>query len=1408
MNHSRHLPPAGRAFPCVLLGALALALLAGAPAAADDRNLLKTGIDTPYVFVIFDTSGSMNWAPRCTQAQLDAGICDFYCPTGDCPVPRDGDDPASKFRQAKEALFEVVKEVKNIQFGFASFNQDDLAVTQKHWLYRVREGQTVHSLASGQQWPRPGDDEVFGPTFGAACVIDNDDNYDEELGCTARSPADIDAAGSSSQITYWERKRAQRIPKLGLPATSTTEVYLRVGGSTRYRVRYSPSGTVTYGSPSITVNVRIWRCTNSTCSSTSDLGTLPVVYDLVGDFVMWDYQRSRNWDSGGFFGRNESTATNTCAGTDPNDDISSDLYGSYNLRFSTTVDPLGRDDGTNPEYFTIGDQIPLDWEDNHRNALLRRLAPGWAPPVNPDDPLPTPDPEYFAVARYLNDSRIGSQGYLRLKNEGERPILPNGSTPLANSLSDFRSWYCNRDTSTGSCRDSGWQWHAQRQDARWACRPKYLLVLTDGDETCTQPYDSSPCPYTTILNSESSIRTYVIAFGVAGGTGNALECMAETGGTGEPIYPQNKEELVAALQNIFSEIVERTASFASAAVPTVQATVADKLFLSNFVPVRGEGIWSGRLQAFLKPLPLLGDGTPDTTVLCSTDRRSQCYLWDAGDVQVDTYAPRGFLHQAPSPDDIDAGNLRIGYGVDERRVYYRTATSGLEPGANRRLFGYPAEADEYDLWSGLRVEFNVADPATITAARAETKEIVDYLLVEKTVEVTNTLVDPPVTHEITYVLGDIFHSDPVVVDAPRNALLYNLDPYAGNDALCSANDPDRDPSTSYKEFVSRHACRRKVVMVGANDGQVHAFDAGTWQESAFCNPADSAVHYNDGTGRELFSWIPRAALPAVRGARFSNPRTQEWSVDGRLRVTDVFIDPRHAGAPTCLEREWRSVAIGGLREGGRAVYALDITQPDLLVERTSSSPGVPPVSWVPQTGGGDYLATCAEGGSDCGPLPYPAVLWEFTDSWDEDNNAKPDLGETWSTPVIGRIRVCTAGCGSADAETEDRWVAIFGGGMGETPQEDSGNWLYMVDIETGKAIYKRQVIGSVPATVAAVDTDLDGYVDVAYFGTIAGWVYKVEIGSPSSPLPIVDTTVRDYSTPSGGLLYTERAVSRITEARVRPFRVFSTDGRPIYQETSVIYVPQRQRLALAFGTGNRWDLWAENEPEGRFYTILDTGFTDSNRDGLVNPCPSGGGPCSTNGYRSEGDYQLIDPDDAYNPGTPDYLFQSGDVTPGWVLQLAENEKVTTDPFAFSGIISFTAYNPLLVVNADETCGQTGFSRIFVVKATNANPYIFPDENDTSLRSRYQIVGDFTTQPFVEQSLTKNPLADDDTRPTADELCTTASMGVMREELKRLFPVSCRFTNATIDIKTIRSDTGMVCIAPVPQCVAPRNWKEY
>ena len=121
-----------------LAGTLAAILtLTSAPLLADDRDILRESTTKPYLFVILDTSGSMNWAPKCTAAQVTAGDCDYHCETGDCATPRDGDDPASKFRQAREALYEVLSTVEDIDLGFATYNADNLAATNKHWLYTV-----------------------------------------------------------------------------------------------------------------------------------------------------------------------------------------------------------------------------------------------------------------------------------------------------------------------------------------------------------------------------------------------------------------------------------------------------------------------------------------------------------------------------------------------------------------------------------------------------------------------------------------------------------------------------------------------------------------------------------------------------------------------------------------------------------------------------------------------------------------------------------------------------------------------------------------------------------------------------------------------------------------------------------------------------------------------------------------------------------------------------------------------------------------------------------------------------------------------------------------------------------------------------------------------------------------------
>ncbi len=66
-----------------LLSAVSLAIVV-AGASADDRDLLRESTSDPFVFILFDTSGSMHWSPQCTQEQFDGGICSFLCPTGSC----------------------------------------------------------------------------------------------------------------------------------------------------------------------------------------------------------------------------------------------------------------------------------------------------------------------------------------------------------------------------------------------------------------------------------------------------------------------------------------------------------------------------------------------------------------------------------------------------------------------------------------------------------------------------------------------------------------------------------------------------------------------------------------------------------------------------------------------------------------------------------------------------------------------------------------------------------------------------------------------------------------------------------------------------------------------------------------------------------------------------------------------------------------------------------------------------------------------------------------------------------------------------------------------------------------------------------------------------------------------------
>ncbi len=246
-----------------------------------------------------------------------------------------------------------------------------------------------------------------------------------------------------------------------------------------------------------------------------------------------------------------------------------------------------------------------------------------------------------------------------------------------------------------------------------------------------------------------------------------------------------------------------------------------------------------------------------------------------------------------------------------------------------------------------------------------------------------------------------------------------------------------------------------------------------------------------------------------------------------------------------------------MREGGRSYFGLDVTQPDRIVDGIGVAQNTTGNPCPNGSANCPFVPSCIDGGPDCGTLPFPAVLWEMSDLFDEDNNGSADLGDTWSKPNTGRILVREGG------QQVVKFVAIFGGGMDAAYKANlneltglsfdpdtgellspAGNYLYMVDVETGKTIYKRRLDGvgglraSVPSEPAAVDTDQDGLIDRIYIGTTAGYMFKVNVKSVQD---LVTTTVLDYA--PNPLLPTSRTVKRVTNAAWNPVAVFST-GEP------------------------------------------------------------------------------------------------------------------------------------------------------------------------------------------------------------------------------------------------------------------------
>ena len=571
-------------------------------------------------------------------------------------------------------------------------------------------------------------------------------------------------------------------------------------------------------------------------------------------------------------------------------------------------------------------------------------------------------------------------------------------------------------------------------------------------------------------SARERIDVYTVGFTTSPVANDLLARTAEAG-NGKFFYSNNAEDLTIAITATINDIVTKSKAFTAATVPASRATDGNNFFTSYFNPSKEGPFWQGHLKLFEfnaageirdKPVP------PDTVGECALDdpnapascatgalKLSLDGFWDAGTV-MPTAANRDLYVSMR----ISGNQTLIDFKVNDPQTI-EADDIGLGSITVSDISSYDIGLATHDV-SGISTVAELVDA------------IVDYI------RGCNLQAGSCVDRGATQKLWDIFHSNPVVVGSPNAGI---------NEA-------------TYRDFVGKYRTRKRVIYAGSNGGFVHGFNAGEYNHTV-------TNGYDRGDGVEEFGFMSYAARQRIGLLPKDTPPRSEYFHDGSPSAADVWIYPNATDDPNDGSwNDWRTVLMGGMRQGGEIIWALDVTNPP------------------------DHNS--ASGEQPTGPA-YPSYLWEFPAEDSSGDAYRPFMGETWSQPVITRIKVtidCDSGCAKYD-----RWVAIFGTGYHDSgdpnlPHENvagdvnpgeydasnnsntstKGRAIVMIDIKTGEVLgmkhfqhngttndpadgepLMRFALASMPSVF---DLDHDGYGDVIYIGDLGGQLWKWVIHEP------------------------------------------------------------------------------------------------------------------------------------------------------------------------------------------------------------------------------------------------------------------------------------------------------------------------
>jgi len=743
-----------------------------------------------------------------------------------------------------------------------------------------------------------------------------------------------------------------------------------------------------------------------------------------------------------------------------------------------------------------------------------------------------------------------------------------------------------------------------------------------------------------------------------------------------------RERLLAAI----TDILKRSASGTSVSILATSAEGDGALYQGYFYPSRYESVdeitWLGYLRGlFLDSSGNLREDTnQDAKLVLSQDRIVDMVLDPiTSEVKADLYddanedgVPDTALPSATVPNE------------DIVSIWEAGKTLALRDPTARSMYTFVdvdndgvVDDGDFGLPGGEALLFASANAATLqpylrAASGAESTNIIDFI---RGAEVAGyrgrCLTIPSATPQSgctgsqrVWKLGDIVYSTPTVVAAPKEQydLLYG--------------------DATYKAFRTTHNARRNVVYVGANDGMLHAFNAGIYtagddaatpetERGGFAaNPSSGNGWGSAQLGDELWAFVPYDNLPHLKW--LTDPAyTHVFYVDLKPKATDVRIfNDAATGVSGLIDGQsgashpngWGTILIVGMRYGGGA---MDVT--------ANFGSGV-----QTRTFRSAYYALDVTD-----PERPPKLLWRFTD---------PNMGFSTSYPAIVHFK--------ASGATPEKWFVVVGSGAdnnapngtrGYDGSSNQAGHVFIANLITGSLVNNWSTDNnSFMGDPSSIDGNLDYNGDVVYIGNARKLV---------------------------GSNWTQGKMYRlVTNQSADPTGTNWTLSTVIDQDRPVLAAPSVSKDAL----GNFWVFFGT----GRFLSTLDKSNSEQQTAyGIRDACwNSSSGSCPTTYTLSD----LLDTSSVIVATTPGPTQVSGSSTAcggtatcafttlvaqarlrqGWYVNLTDpttpSERILAPPIILGGMVLMTSFVP----NSD-ICALLGDSFVYALYYETGTAYYAP-----------------------------------------------------------------------------------------------------